>query len=148
MRAPVNAEVEAAIEAVVRLLGPDWIPEKSVRNPAERVAWVEALICILRVPDEFMPAHVRNYILKLLNQTPRGRRAYRGARDVYIAEAVSAVVERGFSPTRNNASRAKKNSAESACSIVQKALARLGANIDETTVEAIRLRDVRENRAR
>jgi hypothetical protein len=143
VRAPGNAEVEAAIEAVLQLLGPDWSPKKSRHTPTQRVIWVEAFICIVRAPDEVMPTHVRNYLLKLLHQEPHrpGRRTYQGGRDVCIAEAVSDVVERGFPPTRNNASRdnalREKDVAESACSIVQKALARLKVDIDETVIEAI-----------
>lgn len=59
-------------------------------------------------------------------------------RDYQIGRAVLGVVTRyRVRPTRNRAKRQTANAAESACSIVAKALGTLGFNLSENAVEAI-----------
>src|SRR5262249_59547477 len=94
----------------------------------------EARDLIKRLPDEVIREHVRDYVCGVLSETPKGlKRTYAAGRDGYIAEAVYDATRRGFPPTRNAATRGK----ESACSLVAKALARVGVNLSERTVEDI-----------
>jgi hypothetical protein len=148
-RSPTDAEIEDAIEMAYYDLGwfQAWFTMKDVQRPD---VWIEALNCLINVPEEFMPEHVRRYIKEVLHQLP-GRLTYAGSRDVHIVDAVHHIMERGFRATRNAEPRNGEHKRESACSIVAKALARLnvpGMKLSERNVEAIWLRDVRENRAR
>lgn len=139
MRDPgIDAKVEAAIESECNefrwLKEHGWFPKKSAKPDPLRF---EACDLIKRLPDEVMPAHLRDYVCGVLSQTPRDlKRTYAAGRDLYIADAVYHVMKRGFHPTRSSASR-DKGLAESACSIVQKALARAGVTISERMVEDI-----------
>jgi len=158
--AATKAEIEAAIEAACeefRWLKEHWSFPKKYPDEPDALLRDEARNVIKRLPDEviarFMsplmrnqmkmkPAHLRDYVCGLLSKTPNGlRRTYAAGRDKQIAEVVDGIVERGFPPTRNEATREKEKGGEaanqSACSIVAKALERIGVDIAERTVEDI-----------
>jgi hypothetical protein len=101
---------------------------------------------------ESLPESFRQWLVDELRKLPKGRRAplYNPAhsadllgprnqhRDSQIGRAVLAVVSRyHIRPTRNRAKRPGSNPTESACSIVAKALGKLGINLTESAVEAI-----------
>jgi hypothetical protein len=142
-----NPEIEAAIEAAceefrwLQRLG--WFPKKSPDEPDELLLlrW-EAQAIIRSLSDEIMPAHLRDYVYGLLCETPKGgKRRYAAGRDQYIAEVLNDIVRRGFLPTRNEAMRDQekrgKPANQSACSVVQKALARIGVHMHERSIEDI-----------
>jgi hypothetical protein len=83
--------------------------------------------------------YIATILLHRLNaRGPRGRGGDRYAnvgRNLFVVRAVLQLVRRGFRATRNRASR--DGAQESACSIVAKALGRVGIQIDETGVEKI-----------
>jgi hypothetical protein len=87
-----------------------------------------------------LPEGLRQYIVDLLlgieTATPairRGRAHYANfERDFKIACVIRHIVDRGFRPTRNNATEN-----ESACSIVKQALQRLGLHLTEGAVVKI-----------
>jgi hypothetical protein len=87
-----------------------------------------------------MPNHLRRYVAETLTsqsrvapQPRRGPNPYANhARDTDIADAVKKIVELGFRPTRNRATEA-----ESACSIVAKALERLNIHLSVPAVEKV-----------
>jgi hypothetical protein len=101
---------------------------------------------------EPLPESLRQWLIEGLRQLPHTRRvplfnpSYSPAllgrrnqwRDYQIGRAVLGVVMRyQMRPTRNRAKRYTANAAESACSIVAKALGTLGINLTENAVEAI-----------
>jgi hypothetical protein len=88
-----------------------------------------------------LPPHLSAYICAVLfmRSDKRARRRRGGnpyanaARDTFIVGAVARLVREGFNPTRN---RALLNEAEeSACSIVVKALERIGMHLTEAGIE-------------
>jgi len=87
-----------------------------------------------------MPNHLRRYIAEALTSRTgvapprrRGPDPYaKHARDTDIADAVGNIVKLGFRPTRN-----RESQNESACSIVAKALQKLGLHLEVPTVEKI-----------
>jgi hypothetical protein len=87
-----------------------------------------------------LPEGLRQYIVDLLlgdatcaPAKSRGRAGYVNyERDFKIASVIRQVVDRGFKPTRNHATES-----ESACSIVNKALKRLGLHLSEAAVVKI-----------
>jgi hypothetical protein len=99
---------------------------------------------ISRFPDEVLPPSLRDYICSALSEEPKGKRTYAGSRNLRIIQVVYLVMDRGFDPTRNDATRTKERCGEpvnqSACSIVAKALRRVGVRLDERSVEDIYLR--------
>lgn len=134
MRDPaVNVEVAAAIEQARRFLAffqrhgglNKGDPERNLRHAAR--SYIDGL------DDDVMPKPLRDYVCCVLAEHPPGRSTYIG-RDMFITMAIEATVKRGFAPTRNDASRSKR---ESACSIVAAALGQLGFEMSERTVEDI-----------
>jgi hypothetical protein len=102
--------------------------------------------------NEPLPESLRQWLIEGLRQMPQSRSAplYNPScstgllgtrnqhRDSQIGRAVLGVVMRyQIRPTRNRAKRPTANAAESACSIVAKALGTLGFNLSESAVEAI-----------
>jgi hypothetical protein len=145
MRKQTEADIEAAVEAAYSRLkffkNHGWLREKGVIEP-ERLVRFEAFFAISKLPDEVMPAFLRNRICRVLLEPPKGKRTYAGGRDRYIDEVLFFIGMRGFGPTRNPAMREKEKRGEPAsqsqCSIVAKALKRLGIPIDEQNLERIR----------
>jgi hypothetical protein len=140
--AATKAEIEAAIEAACEefgwLKGRGWFPKKL---PFDNQLRYEALDLIKRLPDEVMPPHLRDYICGVLSKEKGLRRTYAAGRDGHIAYAVWDATMRGFPPTRNEVTRRKEAlrepAAQSACSIVTKALARVGVHMSERSIEDI-----------
>jgi hypothetical protein len=140
--AATKAEIEAAIEGACEefswLKGRGWFPKKL---PFDNQLRYEALDLIKRLPDEVMPPHLRDYICGVLSKEKGLRRTYAAGRDGHIAYAVWDATCRGFPPTRNEATRRKEAlgepAAQSACSIVTKALARVGVHMGERSIEDI-----------
>jgi len=140
--AATKAEIEAAIEAAREefgwLKGRGWFPKKL---PFDNQLRYEALDLITRLPDEVMPPHLRDYICGALSKTRGVRRTYAAGRDGLIAYAVWDATMCGFRPTRNEATRRKEAlgepASQSACSIVTKALARVGVHMSERSIEDI-----------
>jgi hypothetical protein len=147
MRDPVavNREVEKAIEAACaefRWLKARWGFPKKLPDEPDFLLRHQAHDVIKALPEDVMPAHLRDYVCGLLSKTPDGlRHTYAAGRDIYIAETVDGIVGRGFPATRNEATRAKERRGapanQSACSIVAKALARIGAHVEERSIEKI-----------
>jgi hypothetical protein len=138
MRDPtVNAGVEEAIEAVRSVFERHRLYLQPAPNE-EQIAYVRA--CRSVVMGE-MPEDARKFLLGMLITTPPRRRSrYIGGaywlRDRAITEAVEYVAGRGFSPTRNDATRDNAGN-ESASSIVATALSRLGIDLPERRIESI-----------
>jgi len=140
--AATKAEIEAAIEGACKefgwLKGRGWFPKKL---PFDNQLRYEALDLITRLPDEVMPPHLRDYICGALSKTRGVRRTYAAGRDGLIAYAVWDATMCGFRPTRNEATRRKEAlgepASQSACSIVTKALARVGVHMSERSIEDI-----------
>ena len=137
-KAEIEAAIEGACEEFRRLKRLGWFPKK---KPFDNPLRYEALELIKRLPDEVMPPPLRDYICEVLSKTRGLRRTYAADRDGHIAEAVYVAARRGFRPTRNEATRDKEKPGEpagqSACSIVTKALARVGVPMSERNVEDI-----------
>jgi hypothetical protein len=132
----VEAAIKMAREHFMWLKRHGWFLKKSGLDPdAELRHAAHALICGL--PDEIMPAHLRSYVARVLSKAPEGlKRTYSAGRDQYLLEALYDTIRLDFPATRNDATR-DKGTQESACSIVQKALARVGVHMEERTVEDI-----------
>lgn len=86
-----------------------------------------------------LPEHLRDYIADQLyerstsEKRKRGRDKHaNGRRNYYICEAVSGLIEQGFSPTRNETTED-----ESACSIISQALKRHGIDLSERGVAKV-----------
>jgi hypothetical protein len=137
-KAGIEAAIEGACEEFRWLKGRAWFPKKL---PFDNQLRYEALDLIKRLPDEVMPPHLRDYICGVLSKEKGLRRTYAAGRDGHIAYAVWDATCRGFSPTRNEATRRKEAlgepAAQSACSIVTKALARVGVHMSERSIEDI-----------
>jgi hypothetical protein len=137
-KAEIEAAIEAACEEFRRLKRLGWFPKK---KPFDNPLRYEALELIKRLPDEVMPPHLRDYICGVLSKEKGLRRTYAAGRDGDIAYAVWDATMRGFHPTRNEATRRKealgKPAGQSACSIVTKALARVGVHMSERSIEDI-----------
>jgi hypothetical protein len=150
MRDPtVNADVEAAIEAACSVF--DRHPEYLQPLPSvERLNHLHQLAAagLYVMQDKTIPEDIRMIICDLVlgkvaesggRAGPRRQGRYvKGAfwrRDLRIAQAVALIVERGFLPTRNDASRT--NRSQSACSIVSTALKRRGVHMSDRTLEDI-----------
>lgn len=138
MRSPAdNAadEAKAAIDTATDYLDicqrHGWLRKRYIDLPDEDLR-MAAQGCIAVMPDDMLPAPLRIYVCRLLQERPTTRRTNR-TRDACIAGVVRLLVDRGFDPTRNAAKRGK----ESACSIVQKVLAHLGLHLSERTIEDI-----------
>jgi hypothetical protein len=96
---------------------------------------------------EPLPDSLRQWLIEGLRQVPQtrfnpscsgGLSRRNQQRDYQIGRAVLGLVTRyQVRPTRNRAKRHTANAAESACSIVAKALGTLGFNLSENAVEAI-----------
>jgi hypothetical protein len=145
----VEEAVEAACAAFRSLKELGWFPKKLPDEPDALLRY-RAHDVIKGLPDEVMPAHLRDYVCGLLSKTPEGlRRTYAASRDQYIAEIVDDMVRRGFPATRNDATRAKESRGasanQSASSIVAKALARIDVNVSERSVEDIWARSYAES---
>jgi hypothetical protein len=129
-----DAEIQAAIEEARKFLDNESLFEFSRdRRAGEKARRLWAARYIARLGDGVMPRHVRAYVLRLLINHPGERPTFR-ERDSWIAEAILNTVKRGFAPTRNEASRGKR---ESACSIVAEALGQLRIDLLERAVEDI-----------
>jgi hypothetical protein len=141
----INLGVEEAIEAACeefRSLKKHWGFPKKYPDEPDALLRYRAHDVIKALPEEVMPAHLRDYVCGLLSKTPDGlRHTYAAGRDRYIAEIIDGIVGRGFPPTRNEAMRVRErqgqSASQSACSIVTKALVRAGVHMDERNVEAI-----------
>jgi hypothetical protein len=151
--AAVNPRIEEAIEAACeefRWLKERWGFPKKLPDEPDFLLRTQAHDIIKTLPDEVLPAHLRDYVCGLLSKTPDGvRRTYAAGRDLYIAEVVDGIVGRGFPPTRNEATRARErygaSANESACSIVAKALARVGVHMSERSIEDLWARSYAES---
>src|SRR5262245_18620718 len=147
MRKRTKAEDEAAVEearAALKLFKAELRKKRPARDP-ECFNRFSARLRVQRLPDAVIPKRERDLICRLLSTPPpSGKRTYAGGRDALIRQVLRLVGKRGFPPTRGNAMREKEARGEpanqSCCSIVQKALARLGVHMDERRVEdALRL---------
>jgi hypothetical protein len=157
MRDPaVNAEVEEATAALVRY----WRPFVRAgyfapcRLDPEEVAFRHnTRLHVERLPDHILPPEMRELVLQRLSGAklpPRKDGRYSGdefrIRNRMIVVAIERICKRGFDPARN---RERKSGRYSACQIVHSALARLGIQIAERTVEDIwNKRGVRANSPR
>ena len=109
-------------------------PEEALRR--------SALNWITRLRRGSIPEAERELICRrmLSRPQPKGRLTY-ARRNRLIAIVVEQITKRGFAPTRNDATREKeargKPADQSACSIVTKALARLGVDMNERSIEDI-----------
>jgi hypothetical protein len=147
-KAEVEAAIEAAHEEFSRAMRYGLFPRKGAVGPDFLLRW-QAHHIIERLPDEVMPSSVRDYACSILSEPPKGlKHTYAEDRDVFIVEVIGLVIGRGFLPTRNDATRTKERYGEpvnqSACSIVAKALARIGVRLSERAIEDIWARYVRE----
>ena len=87
-----------------------------------------------------VPVPLQAYIGELRPRKRRGQRYFAlWLRNIFVCEAVKRVVERGFNPTRNEASRGDPDR-ESASSIVSAAFEAIGKPMKERQVETIWLR--------
>jgi hypothetical protein len=143
--AAMKAEIEAAIEEACQefrwLKGLGWFPKKSPVEP-DGALNIDAHLLIKKLPDKVMPEHLRDYVCGVLSRTRKElRHTYAAGRDLYIVDVIYRVTMRGFPPTRNDATRDKEERGEpagqSACSIVTKALARVGVSMNERHLEDI-----------
>jgi hypothetical protein len=97
-----------------------------------------------RLSDEEMPGYLRQYICSVLLEVSRGRRPLRKrghpskfVRDLTLSVATQRVQDKfGLKLTRGDATRDHKH-AESACSIIQKALERHRIFVGERTIEEL-----------
>jgi hypothetical protein len=139
-----NPEVEAAIESACEsfwwIEAQEWSPQK---KPVDIPLHHEASYHIKGIPGLIMPARVREYILGVLSRSAESQRhTYAAGRDQDIVQVVHEIATKhGFPPTRNRETRRT----ESACSIVAKALARLGVCMSERSIEDIWARAVRDD---
>jgi hypothetical protein len=144
MRDPtVDVAVEAAMESAGRILGLQkrlgMFRKARSKDDPERDLRLAARGRILMYG--LLPERERDVVCRMLGQErPIGRPTY-AMRNRAIAGMVRQIKERGFDATRNAATRR-----ESACSIVAKALARLGLNLSERTVEDIWMESRRRRR--
>jgi hypothetical protein len=91
-----------------------------------------------------LPEHLRKYIAgKLFEQSEAAPAQRRGRnphinrrRNLYIVLAIMRLGERGFQPTRNEAT-ALMDGRESACSVISVALERLGIKLSEQAVAKV-----------
>lgn len=120
--------------------------ERLIARAASGDAVAFGLLCI--VAARFveagcaMPERLRKYIADFLFSQPKaaGESRRRGpapygnhTRNFYIACTIHHIVKEGFKPTRNRAT----TEVESACSIVAKALPKIGVHLSESAVEKI-----------
>jgi hypothetical protein len=154
-RTATKAEIEAAIEAARRefVLAMKYagFPNKSADEPPSDFSLRYYTHHIIeKLPEEVLSSESRDYLCKILSEPPKGLKHTYTERDGRIAEVLGMIEGLGFPPTRNDTTRAREKAGEpanqSACSIVMKALARLGVHMSERTVEDIWARDVREKR--
>lgn len=82
------------------------------------------------------PGPLRDFQISLVRARLPKTRGNR-ARDFQYCIQIYGLQEHGFSPTRNRALHGKADVAESGCSILSKALARMGKNVPERTLESI-----------
>jgi hypothetical protein len=130
MRDPTaNAKVEAAITeacTMLRCYVPLGSPPPNETADAKRHR--EAFGYVTASPD--MPKHTRAHLLKLLAKDKRnGSKRATANRNLWIALVVERVCELGFDATSDNG--------ESACNVVASALARLGINLADRTIEDV-----------
>src|SRR5258708_30777426 len=134
----MEAAIEGGWEEFGGLKGGGGCPRKL---PFDTRLRYEALDLIKRLPAEVMPPHLRDYICGVLSKEKGLRRTYAAGRDGDIAYAVWDATMRGFPRTRNEATRRKEALGEPAgqhaCSIVTKALARVGVHMSERSIEDI-----------
>jgi hypothetical protein len=78
----------------------------------------------------------RTFVLAMVAGVPRKRRPLNTYRDRWIATVIARIVNRGFDPTRNDATR-DKGCGHSACNIVTEMLNEIGIPLGERTVEGI-----------
>ena len=83
-----------------------------------------------------LPFALSQHVTGILREAlPRKHKLANRERDMEICFCVKHLVEQGFRPTRNVASRGGET--ESACSIVRAALERVGVNLSEDAIEKI-----------
>jgi hypothetical protein len=131
MRDPTAVDVEAAVEAARKFLHDEFFQYGFDRRAAEQLPRYWDAYHIAEAKD--VPEDVRERVCQLLI-SHRGKRPTYALRDHYIGLAIRSTVERGFAPTRNDASRGGR---ASACSIVAEALGQLGIDLLERGVEHI-----------
>lgn len=104
-------------------------------DPAERNLRSASRISITMAAwRRAIPRLEAEFVCRMLNQPqPIGRPTYAN-RNLFIVRMVEDIKQRGFAPTRNDTMRDIR---ESACSIVAKALAQLGLNLSERSIEDI-----------
>jgi len=128
MRDPTDLKVEAAIEEVTAVLGLAARLGAFDHGSPDDVnveARIKVTIASLRGS---LPKHVCTYLDQLLLEREQADRDHGSDRNRWIVAAIAELQKRGFRPHR-------RGRRESACSIVQKALARLGVHLSEHTLE-------------
>ena len=97
---------------------------------------LRVLTIILLETGTQLPFSLRQYVSGILRKPlPRKHRLANRGRDIQISFAVERLVEQGFRPTRNLASRG--GGSESGCSIVRAALEGMGIHLSEDAIEKI-----------
>jgi hypothetical protein len=149
MRDPtVDAAKEEAIEQAIKmvrgfvcLFKPSMLDPVAAAQRDEARRWLIAVIPTLPAQLAPPPGMTEFILQRLTGQDPlprkRGRHSgyeYRN-RDAFIVGVIKVIAKsRGINPTRNREQR----KVESACSILHKALRRLGVkNLDERAIESI-----------
>jgi hypothetical protein len=124
---------EAAIEETRRLLE-GYMPFKP--DPDGRACDMRATIDVVEGSD--MPEWAKNLAIWALFQQTKKRRGKptMGGRDMAIQIAKRRLIARGYTPTRNDATRDRA----SASSIIHQALRRLGVRMEEKRINAVVLK--------
>jgi hypothetical protein len=159
-RNPFNLDAEAAVKLAYDLIAPHVQHIKKntpfnlmyagyskdgtfVADYDESRLSLAAWDAVENLSDEEMPGYLREFVCSVLWEISRGRRPLRRKRgkpsnylaDMGLSVVATTVAHRfGLKLTRGDATR-DLNRAESACSIVQKALERHGINMGETTIQ-------------
>jgi hypothetical protein len=145
-----NFDADAAVRFAYDRLAPH---VQDIKNPSDR-SWMHpglndshysspALEAVEKLTDQQMPRHLRAYVCSVLSDVTRGRRPLQPGRgkplsflsDLMISATASHLTDTfGLKLTRGEATRYNER-AESACSILQKALELHGINRGERTIE-------------
>jgi hypothetical protein len=146
-----NFDADAAVRFAYDRLAPH---VQGIKNPSGHSYWVHpnatdshysspALEAVKKLTDQQMPYDLRAYVCSVLSDVTRGRRPFQPRRgkpvsfpsDMMIWAAASHLTDNfGLKLTRGEATRDNER-AESACSILQKALELHGINRGERTIE-------------
>jgi hypothetical protein len=160
IRNPFNLDAEAAVKLAYDLIA--WhVPHIKKNTPINLIyagyskdgtfvadydesrLSLAAWDAVENLSDEEMPGYLREFVCLVLSDISRGRRPLRRKRgqpsnylaDMGLSVVATTVAHRfGLQLARGDAAR-DLNRAESACSIVQKALERHGINMEEKTIQ-------------